>query len=220
MSIVASRGNDDGIVTQYPACFDPSWITSVGGHSSQSERWNGSNFGIYMDFLAPAEDNQIFTTFIEDYTYFHKTSAAAAHVSGAIGLLRSHFNEPNLNNPDNVQLEPEDFENMFKAAALDLDYNPNDLDPDYQTKVGYDKVSAWGQLKVGELFEMLVEEGYIIKHYTIQPNTPFPDYTSENRAIQLVKEGLREDARQGQYNVRKREITGTFNLGSGWLIDQ
>jgi|GEM_PF-814707 len=233
VSIIASRGNSNNANAQYPACFDPSWVTSVGGHDrgdplaeppdDQPLRDGRTRFGRYMDLLAPSEDDLIYTTAypgIENgYQNFGYTSAAAAHVSGAIALLRSHFlQNPNPNNPDNVVIEPEDYENMLKAAARDLNYDPENEEIERRTYEGYDNVSGWGQLKVGKIFQML-QEGYIIKHYTIPINTP-PLYPNNDYSVEIIKEGKRNDCEPGQYNVRKRAITGTFDLGNNWQTDE
>lgn len=172
-----------------------------------------------MDILAPSLSQDIYTTqYLGGWRNFGYTSAAAPHVAGAIGLLRSDFlRTPHPSNPDNITLESEDYENMLKAAALDLNYDPNNQNIDERTYDGYDNVSGWGQLKVGKIFQML-QDGYIIKHYTLTANTP-PQYPLNDYNIQVIKEGRRNDCLPGQYNIRQRTITGNFDLENNWVID-
>ena len=104
VSIVTSRGNKRGINVQHPACYDPSWITSVGGHDTWDEEVgivgrSDLSFGHYMDFVAPSHPDDIITVGLNDgYQQEGYTSAAAAHVTGAIGLLRSYFVENEFKN--------------------------------------------------------------------------------------------------------------------------
>jgi len=231
VSSVCSRGNNLGQRIQYPACFDPSWIISVGGHSSGDPdndikpiRASDSRWGGYVDLLAPSEliPTTILTSNHNDYGNSGMTSAAAAHVSGTAGLLWSEFlknQNPNPNNPDNVTLEPEDYENIIKAAAYDLNYDTTNPNLVQRTFVGYDNVSGWGQLKIGRIFEML-REGYIIKHYTITVDTTtIPVFPNENYDVALIKEGKRKDTLSGDFNVRRRTINASIDIGNNWLKD-
>ncbi len=231
VSIVTSRGNYDDNSVQYPACFDPNWITSVGWHDNGNpeedppecypQRNRHSEWGKYMDILAPGNYSIIYTT---DYGYnqwvgFYMTSASAAHVSGAIALLRSEFlKTPHQSNPDNIIPEPEDYENMLKAAAQDLNYDPNNENEKEQTKIGYDNVSGWGQLKIGEIFYML-NDGYVLKHYAFVCEEP-SEYPQSDYNVTIKKNGKRNDCEEGEYNVRRRVVSGSFNLGNDWIIDE
>ncbi|MDX9791055.1 MAG: S8 family serine peptidase, partial [Candidatus Kapabacteria bacterium] len=236
VSIVCSRGNAGSTKPNYPACLDPNWVISVGGHNDGDparnilpQRWSGSSYGLGMDLLAPAYSQDIITTSyksdedkIDYYEKIGMTSMAAAHVTGVIALLRSEFFEnPNHSVPPGIKPEPEDYENMLKAAALDLNYDPNNQNQSIKTNVGYDNVSGWGQLKAGKLFEMLAD-GYVLKHYKITQFQPENSFQQIPGGIAIhERQGLRGDIEPGNYPVAEiRTLTGTITLEDNWYRNE
>ena len=230
VSIVCSRGNFDYITPNYPATYESNWVTSVGGHDDgipsnniRPKRSIFSRYGLEMDLLAPSTSTTIMTTkpYEDDWGGFEFTSAAAPHVTGAIALLRSEFyKNPNHTIPPGLKPEPEDYENMIKAAAFDLNDDPDNENELKRTYIGYDNVSGWGQLKVGEVFEML-DDGYVIEHYTITQMNTDAVYQYIDGGIVVHANGKRRDVPQIAYpQAERREITGTITLNDNWVVDE
>ncbi len=217
VSIVASRGNHASNINWYPANFANDWVTNVGSHnSSLPPRRLQFPIGEGIDLLAPGDYYSIYTTDFdqldsEAFIYFSNTSAAAAHVSGAIALLRS-YNETNAIEVTERQPEPEDYENILKAAAIDLVYEDDDKD----AIEGYDEATGWGQLKIGEAFEMIEEQEYVLQHYTTD-NVSYSEFSGDLFEINVYSEGTRDDVAPKPYMAQRREVTATFDLGNNWL---
>ena len=212
VSIVCSRGNIETKNPKlwYPAIFNPSWIFSVGGLDSDHERIYDSWHGNDVDLLAPAYGPDIVTTDvgsdkISKYIKLGRTSGAAAHVSGAIALLRSEFLENSKYRY--IKPEPEDFQNIVKAAATDLNYDPNNQDDEMKTYLGYDNVSGWGELKIGNIFVML-DAGINLYHEKITELDEPLEFEGDFEEIRIVTR-VDEDFTEIAYKAQKREITGS-----------
>lgn len=232
VSIICSRGNKGNTINNFPSTYDPNWVFSVGGHDEGDPtndvkplRWSNSSYGEAMDLLAPSINLTIITTRSNttpsSWIRFGMTSAAAPHVSGGFALLRSEFHDnPNHTIPQGIKPEPEDYENMLKAAALDLNYDPDNQDDKLKTYVGYDNVSGWGQLKIGKIFDML-NDGYVIKHYKIEQLEPEDLFQEIEGGIAIKANGIRRDVPNGAYeNAERRTITGTITIEDNWIIDE
>jgi len=93
--IVASAGNDDSNLPQYPACYKN--VISVAATDSDDQRWPYSNYGNCVDIAAPgvdvlslsAEGTSIGTSNNGYTTILSGTSTACPHVAGACALLLS-----------------------------------------------------------------------------------------------------------------------------------
>ncbi len=211
VSIVCSRGNikEDNPKEWYPANFDPSWIFSVGGLDAEHVRISNTWYGDNMDILAPAYLEYIYTTNSDgEYIKTGETSAAAAHVSGATALLRSEFLENNKYKF--IKPEPEDYQNIIKAAAFDLNYDPNNQDVYMKTYPGYDNVSGWGELKIGNIFEML-NNGHNLFHDKITVLDTTDEFTSSKEVLRLITR-TDEKVEEKIYKAQRREIRGTKTL--------
>ncbi len=226
VSLVCSRGNGGTNAGHYPACFDPSWITSVGALDINHKRADFSSFGLGMDFLAPGTSDLVYTTEEEPHSHWKYvdggTSFAVPHVTGAIAALRAIYATPfNPFNPFNIKPEPEDYENMLKAAASDLNYG-YDQNARLNTMNGYDYPTGWGELKIGRIFEML-DEGYVLQHYQINNlDSMQHDEFREHKEIPYLVVDNEKISRvtPGTYHARQREWFGYMTLENDWYWDE
>jgi len=87
--VVAGAGNDDFPIPYdaYPAAFD-SFVIAVGAINEYGERRSSSNYGSWLDVMAPGEN--IWTTEpLDYYGSVSGTSFSTAFVSGIAALIRS-----------------------------------------------------------------------------------------------------------------------------------
>ena len=89
--IVAAAGNYGVDMPFYPAALDG--VVAVGATTMQQHRWEKSNYGAYLDVVAPGD--LIYSTYHQGdntyggYTFLSGTSLATPFVSGLAGLLLS-----------------------------------------------------------------------------------------------------------------------------------
>ncbi|HXF64859.1 MAG TPA: S8 family serine peptidase [Caldilineaceae bacterium] len=89
--IIAAAGNYGATMPFYPAALDG--VVAVGATTMQESRWIKSNYGAYLDLVAPGD--LIYSTYhLSDntyggYTYLSGTSMATPFASGLAGLLLS-----------------------------------------------------------------------------------------------------------------------------------
>jgi type VII secretion-associated serine protease mycosin len=130
--VVAAAGNYATDAPFYPAALDG--VIAVGATNNLNERWARSNYGSYIDLVAPGA--LIYSTFNDfdnayhGYTYMSGTSMAAPFVSGVAGLLLSA----------NHDLTAQQVTDALVAGAEDL--GAAGWDPDF----GYGRVSALAAL--------------------------------------------------------------------------
>lgn len=116
VAIVAAAGNSGGNTSgnksvRYPAKY--SNIVAVGATLENDTRWvqsdhQGSAVGAELDLMAPGGDAIIWTTsHTGGYTQFGGTSAAAPHVSGVVGLMKSV----------NPSLSPSQIQSILRSSA-------------------------------------------------------------------------------------------------------
>lgn len=114
----------------YPQSLPDNWIISVGASGSDGNTvQDGVNqapnelsfyslYGGNMDLIAPGSKGNVYTTRATtsgvNYDVFNGTSAAAPYVSGAIGLLLSHYNKACYNRRN---LSIEDIEYILEKST-------------------------------------------------------------------------------------------------------
>lgn len=110
--IVAAAGNANSSENFYPAAFDG--VLGVGATGKHDERWSLSNYGAYVDVVAPGDN--IYSTYNDldkpngGYTYLSGTSMATPQVAGLAGLLFSQY-------PTRTVAE---VEQLIESTAIDL----------------------------------------------------------------------------------------------------
>ena len=132
--VVAAAGNNSSDAPFYPAALDG--VIAVGATTSGDERWARSNYGNYIDLVAPGaliySTSNDLNNFYHGYTYMSGTSMAAPFVSGVAGLLLSA----------NDLLTAQEVTAALIDGAEDL--GATGWDADY----GYGRVNATGSLRL------------------------------------------------------------------------
>jgi hypothetical protein len=150
---VAAAGNFGNSYPTFPASFPETF--AVGGTNSDGEMTFFSTYGPFLDIVAPgrnilslrASGTDLYAPgepdvrIIDDlYILADGTSMSAPMVTGAAAMLWSF----------NPGLEPGSIRDILRQSADDL------VDPwgDGQNLPGYDTLSGWGRLNVGNALEM------------------------------------------------------------------
>lgn len=205
-----------------PSCEDARKVLSVGGSRSNKRKaqysyWNNPTDGRidFMDILAPGGDcanpneRLAFTTFGEfDYNCFSHTSASTAYASGVAALIHASSLSWQYLSRDGI--EPEDYQGIIAASALDL--KDDQTPPDYRYGDLYDDASGYGHLQANKIYEML-DDNYVLFHVSLQrwqDSSAFtfsnwtdmpPTLVSEDRDINNDK-----DLVKGLYTGKRREV--------------
>lgn len=181
---VVSRGNKNfdthnewtyiGTDNLLPACYDDSWVLSVGASGNNGERLVGIGNPTYsnasdsyysirgrdVDIIAPGTVDMVYTaaslydsTSNNGYSTFNGTSAAAPHASGVAALLVSYYNKPCYSN---INLDPADVEYILQKSTTKTDSNI--------VAGGYAEDAGWGLLNAYEALKMIDFPTYQIVH--------------------------------------------------------
>jgi subtilisin family serine protease len=143
--VIAAAGNQGSDEPFYPAAIDG--VIGVGAITSKGTLWSKSNYGSYVDLVAPGE--LIYSTYYDlnniyrGYTFMNGTSMAASFVSGVAGLLLTVA-------PD---LSAEDVTSALILGTTDLGV------AGWEPQFGYGNLNAMGSLRapVAGLLEALGE---------------------------------------------------------------
>jgi subtilisin family serine protease len=169
---VMASGNDNDDRPTYPSClFDPGMIR-VGAYSNNLERASFSNYGPFLDLVAPGTEEQ-YTVLTQSGGYYNSTSDdylingtsfAAPHVTGVAALMISEWEESgeDSNNEGAETLYPEDIEWILKQSANDIDYD-NQVTEE-EADEGYDEFTGWGQLDAYKALQMVERPNFTIVH--------------------------------------------------------
>jgi thermitase len=134
---VCASGNEDVSTNMYPACYPTALAVGASNPSDQrctAVDWGmgGSNYGSYLDVVAPGNSIVGATSFWDDqgYYYFDGTSASAPFVSGIAALLWSAH--PTWSN---------------QKVFLQITHTADDIPPaGYDIYTGYGRVNAYRAL--------------------------------------------------------------------------
>jgi hypothetical protein len=195
VTFVTSRGNKPLLGTSYPACFDDSWVLTVGGTGKNGDYWwenvdIGSSLG-NVDIAAPAASDVIYTTnarqrdsrpylppFRPNFYYHNEggTSMAAAHATGVGALLMSYLNRPE---PSFANLAPEDVESIVEKTATILPRSTVE-------KTGF------GRLNAGAALQFVNKSTRHLHHFSSEthPTTKTVMHTDSNVSIELEEDYL------------------------------
>lgn len=150
--VVAAAGNSHEDRLYYPAAYEG--VIAVGATDQEDHIATYSNFGSYIDVMAPGVD--IYSTVASgdsEYGYMSGTSMAAPIVSSLIGLILSY-------EPDRV----EQIETIIKGGCDNIDWR----NPLYTGKMGA------GRVNVDKCFEYMENSTSVSKvHYndiSVYPN--------------------------------------------------
>lgn len=188
--IVASAGNQGKNALSFPAAYDG--VIAVGATTNTDAVWEHSNFGNYIDVMAPG-DNIYTTTALSDHSYGpgSGTSFSAPIVSGFIGLLLSQNNNPEKvisvlkNGCDEIDIENPNKIGLMGAGRINIDRtlellrngNPDGLiDFNTNREISVYPNPSTGIIRVAA--ETLIEElvvidlsGKEVAHLTVNGNT-------------------------------------------------
>ncbi|MHB1276837.1 MAG: S8 family peptidase [Bacteroidia bacterium] len=130
--IVAASGNYGNQDVMYPAAYEG--VIAVGATTSTDQVWSNSNFGTYIDVMAPGEN--IYTTTAKSdnsYGFGSGTSFSTPIVSGFIGLLLSQENDPQKvvsilkKGCDDIDIENPTKVGLMGAGRINIDKTLNIL---------------------------------------------------------------------------------------------
>lgn len=156
VAIVASMGNKNNDVPQYPAAFDN--VIAVGATDTDNERvapftWGGgSNYGDHIDISAPG--NYIYGLSLNNNydTYWGGTSQAAPLVTGVIALLKGLDNT----------LSIDSIEGLLIQGATDLVGRPSEDKPGWDAYHGHGVLNAYKTLLLAQAKNIEACNGYEI----------------------------------------------------------
>lgn len=122
--IVASAGNDNTFLYNYPAAFPG--VISVASINEDDQKVGFSNYGVSVDISAPGQS--ILSTFPGGYSGLSGTSMSSPLVAGLLGLMKSYYT--GWSNEQLIQ------QLLFSADKIDT------LNPDYVHHLGSGRINA------------------------------------------------------------------------------
>jgi hypothetical protein len=132
--VIAAAGNLGGDEPFYPAAYAATM--AIGAIRNNDTSWPASNYGEWIDLVAPGfaiySTTNDLENYYEGYTFMSGTSMAAPHVAGVAGLLLSQ-------SPTRTVTE---LRQLLTQTALDL--GPPGVDP----RFGHGRLDSWAALQL------------------------------------------------------------------------
>ena len=224
VTAIGARGNSYFTPLTYPANCDDDWIICTTGTGTNgafahdtaaiagpfncefTSAWGGD-----VDVAAPASGSLITTTWElvtggSQWQSFGGTSAAAPHVSGAVGLMMSYLNDT-TGGPNYRNMAPEDCEAILQLTATDTD------------STGYDRLTGFGRLNVGKALRKIQKPYHDLLHFgtnNLSPYTVSKAQSGSTVTANLIERFEHAIApypfyQAGVYNIKPYRITSTVN---------
>lgn len=129
--VVAAAGNNGSQINHYPSAFRG--VLAVASSTSSDRKSNFSNFGYWVDIIAPGSSIYS-TTFNDGYNSYDGTSMASPIVAGAAALVKAQF--PNFT--------PMQVGEQLRVTADDI----NSLNNAFRDKIGKGRLNVYKALTV------------------------------------------------------------------------
>lgn len=128
--IIAAAGNANTSNNFYPAAY--TGVLGVGSTAASDKKSSFSNFGSYIDVMAPGSD--IYSCVpTNQYTFMSGTSQASALVTGLAGLMLSL----------NTNMPVSELENCIKGSCDNIDY----MNTGYIGQIGAGRINAYSSMQ-------------------------------------------------------------------------
>jgi len=169
--MIASSGNYNSSSPYYPASYDE--VISVGAVDRSLGRANYSNYGPYLDLVAPggSSSSQILSTGYSSnegntYSTMYGTSMAAPHVTGLAALLMGEGYAGRDSSGEEI------IRKILRETALDLG------EPGWDQYYGYGLIQAFDALNFNEerrplLIQILSTSGQVLKEAEVERDGSF-----------------------------------------------
>lgn len=173
--VVAAAGNSQSELAIYPAAYEG--VIGVGATDQEDHIASYSNFGKYIDVMAPGVD--IYSTISTgdgEYGYMSGTSMAAPIVSSLIGLILSY-------EPSRI----DQIESIIKGGCDNIDWR----NPSHTGKMGAGRINVDKSFSYLETFTSVKEVGKY-NSFTTYPNPatgsvfiPFETLSANGQAVSI-----------------------------------
>lgn len=162
--LAAAAGNAGTNVNQYPAAFNN--VIAVGATDYDDKKAGFSNYGSYVDVMAPGVSIRSTIAGSNSYSYLSGTSMASPLVAGLAGLILSK----------NPSLSPADVEALIEAGCENI----NAKNPGFSGQLGAGRINAFNSLSLVPVSAVETVTAETIHIYPNPSNGRFSFFVNEN----------------------------------------